>query len=211
MDIFGEIADERRRMADLLSQLTVEQLRTPSLCRGWSVQDVAAHLVVPLEVSTTKFALAILRAGGSFDRANTRLAHEHGKRPVGDLIQVLRREAGSRFTPPGAGPEAPLTDLLVHGLDIRRPLQLDRELPAACVRTSLGFLTTRAGRGLTPKGALDGLRLVAEDIGWAHGDGPAVCGSAEALLLAMTGRRVALDQLAGDGSATLRARLSQLN
>ncbi|SDE07436.1 maleylpyruvate isomerase family mycothiol-dependent enzyme [Auraticoccus monumenti] len=208
MDVFSAIADERRGMADLLSGLTDEQFRTQSLCSGWSVQEVAAHLVVPLEVSTPRFVLAIMGAGGSFDRANTRLARQHGQRPVGDLVEVLRRRAGSRWTPPGAGPEAPLTDLLVHGLDIRWPLQLSRRLPAERACASLTFLTTRAGRGLTPKGALDGLRFEAEDVDWSHGDGPAVRGSAESVLLAMTGRTVALDHLTGEGSATLRARLA---
>jgi Mycothiol maleylpyruvate isomerase N-terminal domain len=52
VDAFAEIADERRGLAALLSELTGEQQATQSLCRGWSVHDVAAHLVVPLEVST---------------------------------------------------------------------------------------------------------------------------------------------------------------
>lgn len=209
MDVFEEIADERRGMADLLSGLSAEQLRTPSLCSDWSVQEVAAHLVVPFEVSTPRFVLAMAGAGGSFDRANSRLACEQARRPVRDLVEVLRRKAGSRWTPPGGGPEAPLTDLLVHGLDLRWPLGLSRQLPAERVRTSLTFLTTRAGRGLTPKGALDGLRFEAADVDWVHGgDGPAVRGSAEAVLLAMTGRTAALDHLTGEGSGTLRARLA---
>lgn len=206
VDLFEEIADERRRVADLLSGLTDEQLGTASLCRGWSVKEVAAHLVVPLEVGVLGFGLAILRARGSFDLANTRLARELARRPVGDLAGMLRREAGSRFTPPGAGPEAPLTDLLVHGLDIAWPLGIGRSLPAERVRTSLDFLTTRAGRGLTPRGVLERLRFEAEDVGWAHGDGPAVRGGAEAVLLALTGRPAALEHLTGDGVAALRAR-----
>lgn len=34
VDLFEEIADERRRVADLLSALTDEQLGTASLCAG---------------------------------------------------------------------------------------------------------------------------------------------------------------------------------
>ena len=118
-----------------------------------------------------------------------------------------RRRAASRFTPPGAGPEAPLTDLLVHGLDIRWPLGLARELPEERVRASLTFLTGRSARGLVPRGLLDGLHFQADDIDWAHGDGPAVRGRAEALLLVLTGRSAVLGALTGDGLPTLRARL----
>jgi len=208
VDTFVEIADERRGLADLISGLTGEERATQSLCSEWSVQDVAAHLIVPLEVSTPKFMLAMLACRGSFDRANVRLAREQAQRPYDEIIQLLRRKAETRFTPPGAGPEAPLTDLLVHGLDIRWPLQLTRQIPDERLHKSLTFLTSTAARGLVPKGALDGLRCEADDLGWAHGNGPTVGGNAQALLLAMTGRTIALGHLTGDGVATLRGRLS---
>ena len=207
MDTFAEIADERRAVADLLTGLTSEQLATPSLCRGWSVHDVAAHLVVPLEVSMPKFALTMLACRGSFDRANDRLTRQQARRPIGDLVEVLRRKAESRFTPPGAGPEAPLTDLLVHGLDLRWPLGLDRDLPEERVQKVLTFLTSPAARGMVRKGSLEGLRLEADDVDWAHGSGPLVRGRAEVLLLALTGRASAVEHLGGDGAPVLAARL----
>lgn len=64
------------------------------------------------------------------------------------------------------------------------------------------------GGGLVPQGALDGLRVEATDVDWAHGSGPTVRGDAAALLLAMTGRSIAFGQLRGDGICTLRSRLS---
>ena len=194
-------------MADLLSGLTGEQCAAQSLCSEWSVQDVAAHLIVPLEVSTPKFMLAMLACRGNFDRANVRLAREQAQRPFDEIVELLRRKADTRFTPPGAGPEAPLTDLLVHGLDIRWPLQLTRQIPDERLQKSLTFLTGASARGLVAKGTLDGLRFEASDIDWAHGNGPTVSGNAEALLLAMTGRTIALGHLDGDGVATLRGQL----
>ncbi|NEK56983.1 maleylpyruvate isomerase family mycothiol-dependent enzyme [Geodermatophilus sabuli] len=208
MDTFAEIADERRGLAALVSGLTDEQLATRSLCSEWSVHDVLAHLVVPLEVGIPKFALAMLVCRGNFDRANVRLTREQARRPVSELTEVLRRRADSRFTPPGSGPEAPLTDLLVHGLDIRWPLGLPREVPEERVRTSLTFLTAGSAGGIVAKGTLDGLRFEADDIDWAHGGGPTVRGNAEALLLAITGRATALSHLSGDGVPTLRSRLA---
>ncbi len=208
MDVFAEIADERRGLAALLSGLTGEQQATQSLCSEWTVRNVVGHLVVPLEVGIPKFALAMLACRGSFDRANVRLAREQARRPFGELIEVLRRKADSRFTPPGSGPEAPLTDLLVHGLDIRWPLALPRDIPEGRLRTSLTYLTAAPGGGVVPKGALDGLRFEADDVDWGHGSGPAVRGRAEALLLAITGRAVALDHLSGAGVSALRRRLA---
>ena len=188
MDTFEEIADERRALADLLAGLTAEQRSVQSLCSEWSVLEVIAHLVVPLQVSIPKFMMVMLACRGNFDRANTRLARQQAQRPFDDLVDTLRRRADSRFTPPGAGPEAPLTDLLVHGLDICWPLGLTHPVPAERWRTSLTFLTTPSARGLVAPG-LDGLRLQAEDVDWSYGTGPSVSGDAEALLLAMTGRR----------------------
>jgi uncharacterized protein (TIGR03083 family) len=173
------------------------------------VHDVAAHLIVPLEVGTPRFALAMLACGGSFDRANTRLTRQQSRRPVEEIVQILRHKAESRFTPPGAGPEAPLTDLLVHGLDIRWPLGLVRDVPHPRLRTSLAFLTSRSARGLVRRGALDGLRVEATDVDWAHGRGPSVRGDAQTLLLALTGRTTALAHLSGDGVPTLHARLTR--
>jgi hypothetical protein len=51
-----------------------------------------------------------------------------------------------------------------------------------------------------------GVRLTATDADWRYGDGPEATGPIVAILLAMTGRKVALDDLTGDGVAVLRAR-----
>jgi len=208
VDTFAEIADERRGLADLMSGLTGEQQAARSLCEEWSVHDVAGHLIMPLEVSTSRFMLTMLACRGSLDRANVRLTRQQARRPFDEIVQVLREKAETRFTPPGAGPEAPLTDLLVHGLDIRWPLRLTRDIPEERLQKSLTFLTCTPARGLVPGGTLDALRFEANDIDWAHGSGPTVSGNAEALLLAITGRTAALGLLSGDGLPTLQARLS---
>ena len=52
-----------------------------------------------------------------------------------------------------------------------------------------------------------GLRLVATDTDWSAGDGPAVEGPAEPLLMAIAGRRTT-DEPSGPGVSTLTARTS---
>ena len=43
--VFAAVADERRRIAVLIDGLDDAQLATASLCTGWDVKTVAAHLV----------------------------------------------------------------------------------------------------------------------------------------------------------------------
>jgi hypothetical protein len=50
------------------------------------------------------------------------------------------------------------------------------------------------------------LRLVATDLGWSYGLGPEVRGPAEALMLAVAGRKIVLDELVGDGIRKLADR-----
>lgn len=200
------IARERHAAADMLVDLSAEQLRTQSLCTDWTVQDVAGHLIVPLEVSMVRFALAMISSRG-FDRANAKLARQQGERPISEIIAVLRRKADHRFTPPGGGPEMPLTDLLVHGMDIRRPLGIARAIPEDRTRVALTSLT-EGGNRVGPAGRLDGLRLQATDIDWSHGQGAPVTGASDALILAIAARPAALDELHGDGVAILRERLT---
>ena len=207
VEIFDVIAAERRAHADLLDSLTDEQLDTPSLCGQWSVREVGAHLLVAITTSLPTFLKAMLASRGSFDRANDKMARDMAKRPMPDITAELRSRAASRFTPPTLGPEAPLTDQLIHGQDIRRPLGIEREFDAEPLRHVLTFLATKqAERGFVARGSLAGLRFEVPELDWTGGEGAPVVGTGEAVLLAMSGRRVALDELSGDGVARLRAR-----
>lgn len=44
--VWDAIDAQRARTADLLEQLTAEQWDHPSLCQGWTVRHVAAHLTL---------------------------------------------------------------------------------------------------------------------------------------------------------------------
>ncbi|MEZ0166522.1 maleylpyruvate isomerase family mycothiol-dependent enzyme [Kineococcus sp. LSe6-4] len=205
-DLFAQIADERRGLADLFAAASEQDLRARSLCPAWTVHDVLAHLVTPLAVGLPRMVLAVALAGGDFDRANRRVTRRLARRSREDLVDALRRGADSRFTPPGAGPEAPLVDVLVHGLDVRRPLGVRREVPAARARPALSFLLT-APKGLVPAGLLDGVRVEVEDVDLRHGNGAPVRGPADDVLLVLTGRRAGLDGLTGAGADLLARRL----
>lgn len=210
MSTFADNAAERLIFADLLDGLSEDQLATQSLCGAWTVKDVGAHVLMPLITPMRRLLRAALTSRGSIDRANEQLTAEVARLPITEISRLLREHAGSHFSPPTLGHVAPLTDLLVHGQDIRRPLGLTREFEPDRLRAVLHFLASpSARRGFVPKGRLDGLRLEAEDLGWSMGHGERVAGPAEALMMAMAGRDVALDDLSGDGVAMLAARATR--
>jgi uncharacterized protein (TIGR03083 family) len=205
--VFAASAAERRAVADLLESLDEAALATPSLCAGWDVRTVGAHLAQAITASVLPFLLRSIRYG-SFDRANDEMSRRAAQRPVTDIVATLRAAADSPFSPPGTGPRAPLTDVLVHSGDMRRPLGLPHDPPPERVRTALEFLTGPRTFGFVPRGAQRGLRLVAPDVDFAFGSGPEVRGRAADLMMALCGRGSVLMQLSGDGVAVLAARLT---
>lgn len=195
--IFEAIAAERLALADLLDSLTPEQLATPSLCEGWSVHHVAAHLTFLWEVPGPTLVLRALRHRGSFSAAIDELTHQMSQQPIGRITGGLRSNATNRKHPPRM-PMAPITDLIVHGEDIRRPLGVQHRVPGAAVRSALEFVASGRDRStFLPRNRLGGLRLVATDLDWAWGEGAQISGPGLPLLLAVMGRPVALTQLHG--------------
>ena len=199
-ETFAMVASARRRLADDLDRMTDTQWTTDSLCAGWQVRDVVAHLVWPTETPLPKMLLKAASKGFNFDKLSDETARAD-ERNHQQLAAALRANANSRFKPPGLGPDGPLTDVVVHGLDIRWPLALEREIPEVHARIVLDFLLSpKAAKGFTRRGTADGLRFEASDIEWSTGSGETVRGSAAALMLSLAGRRAGLDQLVGDGA-----------
>ena len=211
MDLLIEIADERRGVADLIDALTPAQLTSASLCEGWTVQDVAGHLLMPLITPLPRVVLSLVRHRFDFDRANDALSRTVARRPAAELAAGLRDRASTAFKPPGLGFEAPLNDLLVHQQDIRRALGLQAELDPTRTRVCLDFCAGRVRDG----SALDGIRLEATDLDWRHDasrptpddEELVLRGPAESLLLVLNRRYVALGELEGSGLGTVEARI----
>jgi hypothetical protein len=96
-------------------------------------------------------------------------------------------------------------ETIVHGEDVFRALGGYRDHPIGHVVAVLDFYK---GSNLLigAKNRIAGVTLRATDTDWHHGTGHEVSGPAVALLLAMTGRKAAFDDLAGDGVPVLRER-----
>src|SRR3712207_5988296 len=207
-----QIATANRLLAaDMFAVLTPEQWRTPSLCAGWTIREVAAHFLEPLEarVGTLKLLAYLVRYRGSLDRMVDDTARKVAARPTDELVSGLRERAAARLTPPVIGPLGPMTDTGIHLRDAARPLGLDVCPPPESWRPALDFLVSKpASRGFISRDRLVGLRLIATDQDWRHGEGPEIHGSSEAIAMAVSGRPAALDDLAGPGTDVLRARLA---
>ena len=206
-DVWAMIAAERTGLADELSDLTAEQWATPSLCAGWTVRDAVAHLLMPFHLSLPALLWKMARNGFDFNKVSDKVA-KSDMRPVTELLDDLRGNAGHRFSPPGFGPEAPLTDVVVHGQDIRLPLRLPHRIPDDHARVVLDLLVTpKAAKAFVKKGLLTGLRLEVDGLGWSYGSGHVVAGRAEAMIMTLAGRTVLLDELSGAGLDELRQRI----
>ena len=121
--VFAAVTDERRRIASLVDDLDDAQLATPSLCAGWDVRTVAAHIVSTVVDGTPVFLRLAVRRG-SMARAIDELARQRGRQPAAEIVASLHRCADRRISPPLFGPLDPLADVVVHAGDIRIPLGL---------------------------------------------------------------------------------------
>lgn len=200
------VETERAKLLQVLEGLDEQQWSLPSLCAGWSVRDLAVHLLMPYEVSVPRFLAMMLRAGFDFNRAADRWATSDRRSPA-EVLTGLRDTRHRRFSVPGAPAEAPLSHLVIHAQDVYRPLGLPSPTDPENAAIVLGQLTGPRARGLVPPGLLQGLAYSATDTDWNYGDGPRVSGPAVALLTTLAGRPAALSELTGEGVASLRTRL----
>jgi uncharacterized protein (TIGR03083 family) len=197
--------EEREDLADFLAGLTPEQWERPSLCAGWRVRDVAAHVVSFEEMTPRQLTTRLVKGRLQMDRINGLGVSDLADDSTEQLIALLRDNAEPRGMGAGFGGRVALTDNMIHQQDIRRALGLARTIPVERVCAALDFVRYSP----TIRGALRvrGVRLVATDADWSHGKGPEVRGPGEALLMVMAGRPAALADLDGPGVPTVAARL----
>lgn len=200
-----EAEAERAELLELLTGLEPAQWEQESLCDGWSVRDVVAHLLSYEGVGMREVLPAMLRARMSLGRVNAGfLSRQQGLTPD-QLVDRL----GTHLRPSGLtaarGGAVGLVDALVHQQDIRRPLGRRRSIPGDRVRYALGFAVTAPP--LHGFWHVRGTRVVATDLDWAHGRGPEARGSGEAVLMVLGGRAGVAQELEGPGAATLQRRL----
>jgi len=201
------IRAERSDLIQLLETLSPAEFEAPSLCEGWAVRDVAAHAISYDRISPLLYVPMFLVSGFSIDRTNRLLVWWWRRRDTAAIVQALRRSPTPRGMMRLLGPRIALLDIFVHQQDIRRPIGRPRQIPPDRL-AAVGELLRHHRIGAGGVKRAKGLRFEAEDIDWTAGDGPAVRGPAEALLMALAGRPTALDELTGEGKEELTNRLT---
>lgn len=204
--LWDTIVGERQALAAELATFTEEDWATPSLCEGWTVKDVAAHVIASPQMTwraTARVLPAMLRHG--YNGVIRRDALRRGAVPTEQLLADFERWAPVRRGPATVTDVEPLIDVLVHTQDILRPVGRHHAMPVEAVPV--------AGRRARTLAALMGgapvrrLRLVATDTDWSIGPerGPRVEGPAEELLLLLCGRPVDRARVHGAGLERARA------
>lgn len=206
-DLYARSTRNRLEIAAVLDGLSPAQWDANTLCDGWTVRHLAAHLLQPMLVGFGRFFLTSLRYRGDTAATVDAIARSIARREPTELVDLLRRHAADQINPPRVGPMGPFAETCIHLRDIARPLALDADARHDDWQDLLVYLTSgHAAPGLIEPGRVAGISLRATDAHWQYGRGPEVRGTLEALAMAITGRRAALDDLRGPGIATLRAR-----
>lgn len=188
-DIRAMIAAERRDQLELLRNLTEEQWDAPSLCEGWRVKEVVAHTTLPYRSSTGRVLMEMLKSAGRFNHASDRMAKQDARNLTTDeLISTIEANIDHPWTPPGGGPLGALSHEVIHGLDITKALDLDRQVPHERLRPILESMTPRSVKYF--KADLTNKRLEATDLDWTFGEGEPIKRPAQELLLLVCGRRL---------------------
>ncbi|MGO4635780.1 maleylpyruvate isomerase family mycothiol-dependent enzyme [Streptomyces sp. 2RAF24] len=196
-EVRDAIAAERRELADLFDSLSAEQWNEPSLCAGWRVREVVAHMSMGFRLSLPRTLGELVTARGNLHRMTDRVARRDAAAHSAEILAgFLRDNADHPWTPPVGGLPGALGHDVVHGLDVTVALGLDRRVPEDRLRILLD--RTRPS-GLRFFGVdLAGVRLCADDLDWTYGSGASLSGTAQDLLLLTFGRGLPPGRLRGE-------------
>ena len=186
----AQVAAEFAWLADVLDGLADVAWDTPSLCAGWRVREVVAHVTMAVRYTPPEFYAELEASNGDFTLLSNRVAARDAALPTTSLVANLRDEAMHAWIPPGGGQIGALSHVVIHGLDITVPLGVGRPVPDETVIAVLDHLTLGGGHANFGFG-LDGLRLHATDMDWTFGSGTPLSGTAADLALLLSGRTLA--------------------
>ena len=94
------IHDERARSADMLESLSPEQWSADTLCGGWNVHQVAAHMMIAGEQTNGRFLTGLLLSGFRFDVMTDRDARRADVLSSAEIIARIRARTTTTNKPP---------------------------------------------------------------------------------------------------------------
>ncbi|MET9275712.1 maleylpyruvate isomerase family mycothiol-dependent enzyme [Kribbella sp. NPDC003557] len=195
-DIRAAVAAERSELVGVLAGLGEEDWDRPTLCDGWRVRELVAHITMPFRVSGPRFVAGMLRAGGNFNRYADRQARRDAvELTPAELVGCLRQNVDHAWKPPGGGYAGALAHDVTHGLDLTVALGIDRRVPEEQMRIIFDALKPRQVKFFGVD--LAGVQLRATDLAWSYGTGVPLTGTAQDLLLVLSGRSLPPNHLSG--------------
>ena len=203
-DRWPVIHTERKALASDLTGISPDRWEQESLCTGWTIRDVVAHMTATAKITPASFFPKLVGSGFRLSRLQSKdIAREKGS-SASDTLGAFASVLTSEKHPPGP-PETMLGETIVHSEDVRRALGIPHDYPTEALVAVADFYKG-SNLILGTKTRIAGLSLHATDTTWSHGTGPEVAGPMLSLVMAMTGRKRAIDDLSGEGAATLRSR-----
>jgi uncharacterized protein (TIGR03083 family) len=207
-NVWSDVHHERHSLLLLLETLTESEWNEPSLCAGWRVRDVVGHMVSETTMTLPKVVKRMVKSGFRINRFLAADARERGCRSIPDLVEDFRIAMPTRTHLRGLSSLSMLEDIIIHSLDIRRPLRRAHAVPES--RMSSVATDLWASRFFPGHKLFRDLRVVAIDSDWSAGDGPVVAGPIESLVLVMSGRLSDLGKLKGEAIARVQDRAVHL-
>jgi uncharacterized protein (TIGR03083 family) len=206
MGTWDMIKAERASLVDALAALAPSDWDSPSLLAGWTVRDVVAHMIATAQMSPPAFVVRLASTGFRFNAmSEANIARVKAGRSDQQLVDVYRSLVDAHTAPPGPATSW-LGETIVHGEDISRALDGYRQHPSEHVK-AVGTFYAGSNLLIGAKNRIQGVTLRATDMDWRHGQGPEVTGPGIALVMAMCGRKAALDDVFGPGVDVLRQRV----
>lgn len=199
------IRAERAALIGDLQELSEAAWSTPSLCAGWTVRQVLAHMTAVAKLTPGGFVGKFAAAGFRFNAMNEiGVKAELGSTPA-ETLAGYRAQLDRTTYPPG-GAEMLVGDMVIHSQDIRRPLGIAHTFrPEALILMANSVI--RSNLVLGGKRRAAGLQFTATDENWTRGAGPEVKGPLASIIIVLTGRGAGLPDLSGDGLAILTSRV----
>jgi uncharacterized protein (TIGR03083 family) len=198
--------DERRELRALLLQLTPEQWAAGTLCDGWDVRDLAAHLLAWDDLllyrtrvehfrALARFTRMYLASVGRLGAMNGRIAAATGHLGREQILDRFGVDdpADLKWLFDRSNPGAHLAEYVIHHQDIRRPQGLEREIPPDRLLAALHGMSHLPGIRLRAWWRMARRRWEATDVAWGRGRGPVVARPGELLLMCLAGRPVGED------------------
>ena len=180
-DVRTWVADTYEGLADLV---TGSDWDAPSLCAGWQVRHVLAHVTMPARLSPEQFGAEMAAARGDFGVLSDTVAARDADLPAAELLAALRAPRLHGWVPPGGGVAGALIHAVVHSLDVTVALDAPSTAPAAALSAVLDLLADGRVFGVDPTG----VRLEATDSDWSTGSGDVVRADSGRLVALLAGR-----------------------